>query len=70
LLVAAHKGGAIVDHDVQDQMQSHSAGRSRRAWRTPEIVNVGDALDLTEAVSGNLNDGSAGSLMVSYAKTT
>jgi hypothetical protein len=40
----------------------------KRAWRAPEIVNVGGVLDLTEAVAENLADGWSPSMIVSYKK--
>jgi hypothetical protein len=60
----------IMDRDARDerhdQAQRDPAERPKRAWRTPEIVDVGDVGELTEAVSENVNDGQAGSMMVTY----
>ena len=57
-----------MDRDVQhDQQQApESASPSKRAWGKPEIVDVGDVLDLTEAVGGNLNDSPSVGMDVTY----
>lgn len=60
-----------MSRDLQDDQQQapHSpeaVDRPKRAWRTPEIVEVGDALDLTEAVGGNLNDSPNVGMDVTY----
>jgi hypothetical protein len=61
-----------VERDARDDAQAqHPAtptDEPKRQWRTPEIVDVGDVSDLTEGIGGNLNDGSAGSMMVTYWK--
>ncbi|MDQ3936933.1 MAG: hypothetical protein M3340_20140 [Actinomycetota bacterium] len=50
----------------QEQASRDSAERPKRAWRTPEIVDVGDVGELTEAVSENVNDSPGASMMVTY----
>ena len=60
-----------MDQTVQNELPEQPASQpeqTKRPWRKPEIVNVGGVLDLTEAVGGNLNDGSSGSMMVTYWK--
>jgi hypothetical protein len=40
--------------------------QEKRAWHSPEIVDVGGVLDLTEAVTENVNDSRSGSMQVTY----
>jgi hypothetical protein len=42
------------------------SAKPKRPWRAPEIVKVGGVLDLTEAVTTNVNDGSSASMVPTY----
>ena len=37
-------------------MEHDDVQPEKRPWRTPEMVDVGGALDLTQAVGGNVRD--------------
>jgi hypothetical protein len=39
-------------------MSQSDQPQEKRTWRAPEMIEVGGVLDVTEAVGGNLNDGS------------
>ena len=43
-----------------------SAGSEKRAWRTPEIVDVGDAMELTEGIIENVKDSSSVAMTPTY----
>lgn len=43
-----------------------SADSKKRAWRTPEIVDVGDAMDLTEGIIENVKDSAGAGMTPTY----
>jgi hypothetical protein len=40
--------------------------QEKRTWQSPEIVNVGGVLELTEAIIQNVNDGSSACMRITY----
>ncbi len=40
--------------------------QQKRTWHSPEIVNVGGVLDLTEAITENVNDSRSSSMTPTY----
>lgn len=46
--------------------ESTSTQPAKRAWRTPEIVDVGDAMELTEGIIENVKDSPSAAMAPTY----